>query len=598
MNDNSIINETLISRDNLELYKNETDKKIRNHVENKISENIDETLTKSGFSADSAVVGEKIDEINGSISTLGNEINQNKTDILNNQNDIKDLQTATSLNAKVIFSFNLQRTGKIYTVRFPLWETSQTCNGEKLDGNAGLVCNPSTAVTRGISDYDDIPLFRTYDCNAYVDDNGVRHITAIKGDKDFKDTGKVDVFVLGMSYYEKWWESDGYAYYSRTDMPKEGYTLASECRTKDGTDQGFALYGKYIAGDIEGLPYSSKGLVPARYCSGRPSGSQNISYSGNIPYFHKRGLHYSGTFMSEVKYITTTWWLKYGTRNSQSVMAGCTNYNAQYVSTVAETDVKRIIISNSNANYFDVGMPVSIGSSGGSAPDRNSWSCHNKTESATIIKIESYDENNKSIYVDTDTPFTTTLTTYISSFHWRSGFSDLILGRDGCPCATSNGLTNGKYPVAFQGIECFTGIYETISNAIADIVDSAGTRDIYITNDSSALTSTISDIKAKYQILDNQISVTKLNNWNYITAVSVDTENGAIIPTALGQSGSSSSTGYADAVYVDSGASGQRELLAFGYLRSASHSGVSCLYCSLDLGASRWFVGGRLSING
>ena len=44
MNDNSIINETLISRDNLELYKNETDKKIRNHVENKISENIDETL--------------------------------------------------------------------------------------------------------------------------------------------------------------------------------------------------------------------------------------------------------------------------------------------------------------------------------------------------------------------------------------------------------------------------------------------------------------------------------------------------------------------------------------------------------------------------
>ena len=92
MNDNSIINETLISRDNLELYKNETDKKIRNHVENKISENIDDTLTKSGFSADSSVVGEKIDEINGSISTLGNEINQNKTDISNVKTDIQNLQ--------------------------------------------------------------------------------------------------------------------------------------------------------------------------------------------------------------------------------------------------------------------------------------------------------------------------------------------------------------------------------------------------------------------------------------------------------------------------------------------------------------------------
>lgn len=562
----------------------------------------DGTKTVGGITSDdytdfkSAVTKSNNNE--ASIDRIDTEIEQNKTDILNNQNDIKDLQTATSLNAKVIFSFNFQRTGKVYTVRFPLWETSQTCNGEKLDDNAGLACNPSTAVTRGVSDYDDIPLFKTYDCNAYVDDGGVRHITAIKGDKDFKDTGKVDVFVLGMSYYEKWWEADGYAYYSRTDVPKEGYTLASECRTKDGTDQGFALYGKYIAGDIGGMPYSSKGLVPARYCSGRPSGSQNISYSGNISYFHKRGSHYSGTFMSEVKYIVTTWWLKYGTRNSQSVMAGCINYSVQYVSTVAETDVKRIIISNSNANYFDVGMSVSIGSSGGSAPDRNNWNCHNKAESATITAIESYDENNKAIYVDVDTAFNTTTTTYISTFHWRSGFSDLILGRDGCPCSYSDGLTNGKFPVVIQGIECFVGIYETVSNAIADIVDSAGTRDIYITNDSSALTSTVSDIKAKYQRLDNQISVSRLNNWNYVTAVSVDTETGAIIPTASGQSGSSSSTGYADAVYVDSGKSGQREVLAFGSLGGTSYGGVSHVYCYSDLGGLYWGVGGRLSVNG
>ena len=531
------------------------------------------------------------------IDSINAEIEQNKTDILNNQNGIKDLQNANSLNAKVIFSFNFQRTGKVYTVRFPLWETSQTCNGEKLDDNEGLVCNPSTAVTRGISDYDDVPLFRTYDCNAYVDDNGVRHITAVKGDKDFKDTGKVDVFVLGMSYYEKWWEADGYAYYSRTDTPKEGYVLASECRTKDGTDQGFALYGKYIAGDIDGMPYSSKGLVPARYCSGRPQGSQSISYSGNISYFHKRGSHYSGTLMSEIKYITTTWWLKYGTRNSQSIMAGYTKYSVQYVSTVAETDVKRIIISNANANYFDVGMPVSIGDSGSFAPDRNNWNCHDKAESATITAIEEYDENNKAIYVDV-APFTTTLTTYISSFHWKSGFSDLILGRDGCPCSSSNGLTNGKYPVVFQGIECFVGIYETVSNAIADIVDSSGTRNVYITNDSSILTSSISAVKDKYQKLDNQISVTKLNAWNYITAVSVDTENGAIIPTASGQSGSSDSTGYADALYVDAGTSGQKEMLDFGNLGSGSIFGISYVDCGRGLSGSGWLIGCRLSVNG
>ena len=564
------VSNKIITLGNLTEYSSNTDEKIRNFVKN----NAPDDEGRGG------ITKEEYDKYN------------------EYESKIADLQSNTSLNSKIIFNFNSQRTGKIYTVRFPLWQTSQTCNGEKLDDNAGLTCAPSTSVTRGESDYDSIPLFRTYDCNAYVDDSGVRHITAIKGDKDFKDTGKVDVFVLGMSYYEKWWETDGYAYYSRTDMPKEGYTLASECRDKNGNDQGFALYGKYIAGDIGGMPYSSKGLVPARYCSGRPQGSQNISYSGNITYFHQRGSHYSGTFMSEIKYITTTWWLKYGTRDSQNVMAGCTKYDAQCCATVAETDVKRIIISNANASSFEVGMPVSIGDKGSSAPDRNAWSCHSKAESATITAIESYDENSEAIYVDVDTPFTTTLTTYISTFHWRSGFSDNVLGRDGCPCYVSNGLTNGKYPVVFQGIECFVGIYETVSNTIADIVDSAGTRDVYITNDSSILTSSISDIKSKYNKLDNQISVTKLSSWNYITAVSVDTESGAIIPIASGQSGSSSSAGYADAVYVDNGTSGQRKLLAFGYLWNASLCGVSCVNCSLGLSYSNWSVGCRLSING
>lgn len=517
-----------------------------------------------------------------------------ESEITQNKNDILTINNQIALTSKMIFSFNLQRTGKVYTVKFPLWETSQTCDGEKLDDNAGLVCNPSTAVTRGVSDYDDIPLFRTYDCNAYVDNNGVRHITALKGDSNFKDIGKVDVFVLGMSYYEKWWQADGYVYYSRTDMPKEGYTLAAECRTKDGADQGFALYGKYMAGDIDGKPYGSKGLVPARYCSGRPAGSQNISYSGNISYFGQRGAHYSGTFMSEIKYITTSWWLKYGTRNSQSVMAGCTNYSAQYTATVEETGVKRIIISNANAAYFEVGMPVSIGT----GTDRNAWACHNKAESAAITAIEAYDDNNKAIYVDVDNSFDATTSTYITTFHWRSGFSDNVLGRDGCPCPTSAGLTNGKYPIVIQGIECFVGMYEVGSNAVTDIVDSTGKRDVYITNDSTKLTTDINTIKSTYTKIAEQIVPTSVNEWNYITAVGCNVESGVIVPTAAGQSGSSSATGYADVLYCDNANSGQREFLCFGFLWIGDKCGVSCLVVSSSHENADWYVGTRLSVNG
>ena len=66
-----------------------TDKKI----DESIAGNIDDTLTKSGYSADSAAVGVKIDEINGSISALDTEIEQNKTDISNVKTDIQNLQT-------------------------------------------------------------------------------------------------------------------------------------------------------------------------------------------------------------------------------------------------------------------------------------------------------------------------------------------------------------------------------------------------------------------------------------------------------------------------------------------------------------------------
>ena len=55
--------------------------------------------------------------------------------------------------------FAMQRTGKKYTVRFPLWETSQVATGEKLDDNTGLIMEASTITEKGRDDYETIPLF-------------------------------------------------------------------------------------------------------------------------------------------------------------------------------------------------------------------------------------------------------------------------------------------------------------------------------------------------------------------------------------------------------------------------------------------------------
>lgn len=192
----------------------------------------------------------------------------------------------------------------------------------------------------------------------------------------------------------------------------------------DGTDQGFALYGKYVCGLVDGKLYSSKGLIPARECSGRTDGkSVNVSYNGNIDLFKAKGTRYSGGMLCDYKYILTTFYMMFATLNTQSVMSGCVGYSFQFQTTVAEENTNRIIVTNSQANSIIIGGYVSIGDNKStSAPDRYYWTCHNLAEDVRVIGIETYDDDHKAIIVDAT--FSTTTTTWISSFLWRSGFSD------------------------------------------------------------------------------------------------------------------------------------------------------------------------------
>lgn len=481
--------------------------------------------------------------------------------------------------------FALQRTGKVYTVKFPLFSKSTSPTGEKMDHNEGLTCEPSTDTIIGQDDYQDIPLFKTYDVNAYSDDNGRIHVTAFKGDKYFKDTGKVDVFVLGMSYYEKYWEDDNYWYYSRTDMPRDGYTLCAECRNTDGSESSYALYSKYVSGEIDGKPYSSKGLIPKR----------NMSYNVCKSYYHSRGKNYGGSPMYLYKYLMTTFYLKYATLNTQSKIYGCFNYSYQYAASMAENNVKRIVLTTAQAANIVVGSYVSIGDKGSnSSIDRNNSYMHNKAEEVEVISKTTVDDSHVAINVDSPTSFNTTTTTYLSTMHWKSGFSDNVLGRDG----SIGDLTSGKYPMVLQGIELAVGGYEVAGNAFMDIVSSTGKRDIYVTNDNSKIVTNVTNAKATYNKSKNSSQPTTLSAWNYITKMALDEKNGMFNVIECGNSGSGSATGFCDGFYVDSAASGQREFLLLGGLGDAAFGGLSCVLAYNSLSHAYWHFLARLSISG
>lgn len=536
---------------------------------------IDKTLTVSNQAADAKTTGDELKK------------KASQEEVTKLKEDISDLKTSAYTDTFFRNFFAMQRTGKKYTVRFPLWETSQVATGEKLDDNAGLIMEASTITEKGKDDYETIPLFRTYDCNVEKIDGKLK-ITAMKGDVGFNPKEK-DTFVLGMPYYHKAWEQDGYLYYSRSDTQHDGYVLCPEARKTDGM-RNFCLYGKYIAGrNSQGTLGSYYGVSPARSLP---------SYNNNITEAKKRGDEYCFGSSYDCAYIQTTFLLKYANKNWNTVLGGCFTYSYQYLISVPESNTKRVVLKKSEADKFLIGSCVIVGDSGdgGKAPDRAAAVAYNLCDSTKILDVVSVDENNKALVLDIADTITTTATTWVSTIHWKSGFSDEILGRDGCPCQTKSQISSILYPSVIQGIELMVGGYEVPGNTFMDIVDGL-TRDVYVCTDSAKLTTNVTTAKETYVKLAKQMTVERNSEWNYGTEIFIDTENGMNIITKAGASGSGTSTGFCDGIYFDTATSGQREFRLLGILWHWSACGAFCSYCDCGLGHAWWVILARLSLN-
>lgn len=558
-----------------------------------------ETLQEQLEAAMDDYYEEKLSDFNDNYETKINNVNSS---ILNYEEETYYAPYANSkrIEQGVNNYIALHPDYKTYTVKFPLWDTSNTSAGVKLDDNEGLILTPATDTTKEVNTYG--PAWESVDCNAEVDSNGVRHITSIKGMSTFRDTGKVDVFCLFRTYWQKIWIEDGYLYISRCFYPKEGYTIVPQAINKDGTYNSWFVVGKYVVGDIDGKLYSSKGLIPAHYlnmnASQNPSEeefSDSISYGGCINLMRAKGSnYYSAGLMSDYMHILTSFYLQFATRDTQSIMKGNTDNNRQYVVAATETNKSRVIITTAQAANIDINTYVSVGDKGSnSSTDRNNAYMHNLAYDVKVIGKEVIDSNNTALILD-HVPITTTTTTYVSTMHERSGFSDNILGRTG----SIGSNTNGRHGFVYNGIEIAVGGYEVAGNAIANIKDSTGTREVYYTNDVTKLSTNFTTIQSNFIKSSMEMVPTTLNSWNYIKEYGFDQEHGIAVPTQAGGSGAGSSVGYADGLYVDNAASGQRELLWLGNLYTGTSAGLSCLAAGSAVSLAYWYILARLSING
>ena len=602
----------------------------------KAKQSLEADITAAGqaersLEADVTAAGEAKTKLDKSIKTSGENITtmqnlvQNadqiktglETDLNNAQQASKDLKQNTAASVTKIETagqtqidlikqngggvenalsnyFALRRNGKVFTTKIYKWETSTSPVGVKMNANENMVAEPSVGRTEGRDDYAQYGLFHHFTCNFSVDENGFNHVDALEGQLGFTKYGKVQVGEVTMSAWfgiEDTTEAVLY-HYSDSQTELTPYPM-KESINPDGTISPFMIHAKYAAGDIDGVPYSSKGLAPANGCQATQARNP-VSYTGMITYMHKLGGHYCGTTSWDLFYRQLMMIIKYATTHSQSIMAGCTSYSNQNQNLVEETGVMRVVLTKAQAAGYVIGSYVSIGDVGSNTnKDRYYSYMHNKAYSVKVTKIEDVDDSNAAVYVDAPEAFDTTLTTWISTMPWRSGATDEVAGSDGSP----NSNTNGKDPYKIQGIETCIGAYEVLGNVVMDIVTGADgnpARDVYVCEDASTLSSNIATVRANYKKAIAQVAYTAAS-WKYITEETTDPNLGIMIPTKVG---GGSTTGFADGLYTDAGTSGQREWLALGTLGYGAYAGLWILSADGGWSGTHWIIVSGVSPNG
>ena len=602
----------------------------------KAEQSLEADITAAGqaernLEADVTAAGEAKTKLDASIKTSGENIAtmqnlvQNadqiktglETDLNNAQQASKDLKENTAASVTKIETagqtqidlikqngggvenalsnyFALRRNGKVFTTKIYKWETSTSPVGVKMNANENMVAEPSVGRKEGRDDYAQYGLFHHFTCNFSVDENGFNHVDCLEGQIGFSKTGKVQVGEVTMS---AWFGIEDTAdavlyHYSDSQTELTPYPM-KESINPDGTLSPFMIHAKYAAGDIGGVPYSSKGLAPVNGCQA-PEARDPVSYTGMITYMHKLGGHYCGTTSWDLFYRQLMMIIKYATTHSQSIMAGCTSYSNQNQNLVEETGVMRVVLTKAQAAGYVIGSYVSIGDVGSNTnKDRYYSYMHNKAYSVKVTKIEDVDDSNAAVYVDAPEAFDTTLTTWITTMPWHSGATDEVAGSDGSP----NSNTNGKDPYKIQGIETCIGAYEVLGNVVMDIVtgpDGNPARDVYVCEDASTLSSNIATVRANYKKAIAQVAYTAAS-WKYITEETTDPNLGIMIPTKVG---GGSTTGFADGLYTDAGTSGQREWLALGHLYVGAFAGLWFLVAAVGWSYTYWGIVSGVSPNG
>ena len=468
-----------------------------------------------------------------------------------------------------------KRDGQIYGVQIP---KGLATGCTKTAANAGIA-NPTPGVTGtpAIDPYRTIAPFFTAEVNGYVSADGTPHVTAFAGDATFSRTGSNgDVWILAPNLYWRF-SNDGAdsVTISISDVRRPGFAEQPKGKLPDGTRRPYMLYAKYSLSIVNGA---------ARSISGQPPASRNVSHNSLITQCKNATTGYSGKSYADDWYTKVMFLLKYATKNSQSVFAGCTSHSQQIAPAVAESTVTRVIVTTAQAAQFPVGSAVMLGSNVPTSADRAAAQLYDVVATAKIVGKEVVGANT-ALNLSLAAPITTATTQLLSTAPWWTGSCDAVVG-DGSPISN----TGGREPFALQGIELSVGLNEILGDVILSSDGITGWRIYSVLDSKDASTS----VTANYSNSGKSLYADATDGWKY--PLYPDAATGLLFGAGAG---ASQSTGLCDGSYtIQLATTGMRTWRSLGSLNNGGIAGLWCADGGLGLTSAGWFLGSRLSANG
>ena len=473
--------------------------------------------------------------------------------------------------------------GKTYTLRSydPSVSgiTKMTPMDDLADKAAAQLCTENTEAVEDWADED--PMTWYIRANALSLEDGTMNITYFEGEDGFDITGEdAPVYTFALALWIKEWNDGAYDYISfRTTRGSGYYPDAGDVDPKN-KKRPITWHATFPGGlDSKGALTSGAGIKAYNFASAT-AGIQKA----------RQKTIYEGLWNDcDTRWILRMWQLRHFDLENSNIAEGCTNYNYQYMVALPEENVKRVLLSASQAAGFIAGSTVSVGDMGAqSNKDRwNAW-MRNLADLVKVSSIEKVTVNGTeytAINLDISGTITTTATTCISTMPWHSGATEALPGhKDGC---TFN-LTAGKTPLRVAGVEVLDGSYTIGLDPLYDTTaNEAGGFDytVYQCRDSQKLSGSIT---ADYE--DTGIVYSGMpSGWSYVKAF-IKSKLGVLFPKLI----SGSSTTYFKSAFCGASSAGVRCPWRFAGLFNGGAAGLAAEAGNSAPGNSGWHSRPRL----